>query len=310
MSAAEAAAIVDTADKGVKAANGALDLYNKMINQVIPWDEFKEAMEALKANQKQYSDEAAKQVGSIQTLLLNSNDNYDSSVQSVYRWCKMASPVLGQYMSLFAHTTDPKVAEAQKILLLKVLNDGSSAMETAIDELEESKKSFNGASGELTTLKTTLDNDFSKGSSYFDSKVTALRTKAYAGAAAGVFFGPIGLAISYGIAAGVTEGELIPKLEKAFAETQKMFDNLQDIVTKAQESITEAKASLGQEIRVLGVMSAKVEETKTFAETWALVPSLLFDPLKKSTTELIGMCDEYIVNADKKYAAADETTPQ
>ena len=296
----EAAEVVDTAKNGVDAANEALDLYNKSVNQLIPWDTFMQAMKDLRDNEKQYSDVAAVIVGKVQTLLLNSSDEYDSSLEEVNKWCKMAVPVLGQYMTLFEMTSDPKIAEAQKILLLKVLNDGSTHMDNAIAKLEVSKKSFNDAYGQLTTLKTQLDNDFKEGSSYYKSAVSDLRKQAYGGAAAGAVFGPIGLAVSYSIAAGVVEGELIPNLLKAFKETQKMFEDLQNTVKTTQESIDSAKLAITAEIRALGTMSAKIEETKTFAATWALVPSVLFGDLKKSTNQLIDMCKQYTVAAEKK----------
>jgi len=297
---ASAVAVVDTADKAIKAADQALDLYNKMVDQVIPWNEFKSTMEALEANQKQYSNQAAVIVGEVQTLLLNSNDAYDSSTQSVYRWCKMSAPVLTQKLSLFAIIGDPNIAEAQKILLMKVLDEGENAMRIAIANLEKSKSSFNTASGQLTTLKTVLDNDFAQGSSYYDAKISEVRIKAYAGAAAGAVFGPIGLAVAYAIAAGVVEGELIPAMEKAFAETKVMFEKLQDVIDEAQSGIAKAKVSLSEEIRVIGVMYAQIKTTGTFAETWALVPSVLFGDLKKAIAKLIAMCQQYIENTDKR----------
>lgn len=57
---------MDIADNAIDAGGKALDLFNKMINQAIPWEEFKKSMDALEANQKQYSDQAGRQVGMIQ----------------------------------------------------------------------------------------------------------------------------------------------------------------------------------------------------------------------------------------------------
>lgn len=291
--ATEAQTVVDIADQGVRAAKASLSLYSTLISSVIPWNEFKEAIDSLIASQNQYSSEAGIQVAQIQTLLQSSHANYDSSLQSVYAWCKKSAPMLGDFMKIFEHTRDSQKAEIQKNLLTTILKDGETAMDTAIKQLEQSKRSFNEASGALVTLKTTLDNDFSKGSSNYNSKKDDLRTKAYAGAAAGAAFGPIGLAIAYAIAAGKVEGEMIPAMEREFAETKRRFERLQDIVVAAQNTITEAKVSISQEIRALGTISSQIETTKTFVETWALVPELLFDPLKKSTSELINMCNEY-----------------
>ena len=108
-------------------------------------------------------------------------------------WCKMAVPILGQYMTLFEMTSDPNIAEVQNIPLLKLLNDGSTRIDNAIAKLEVLK---NTSYGQLITLKT---------------------------------------------------------------------------------------------------MSAKIEETKNFAETWALVPSVLFGDFKNSTNQLIDLFMQYTV---------------
>ena len=297
---AEALAIVETVQTGVDAANGALNLYNNTVNQLIPWDTFKQAMKDLKENSKQYSDKSAVLVGKVQTLLLNSSDEYDSSLEEVNRWCKMAVPVLGQFMSLFEKITDSNVAQAQKILLLKVLNEGSEHLTRAISKLEASKMSFNEASGHLITLVSQLEHDFNAGSAFYLSAVAELRAQAYGGAAVGAAFGPLGLALSYSIAAGVVEGSLIPSLVRAFQETLTLFNNLKTDVEKTQKDIESAKESITNEIRALGTMSGKIEETKTFAETWSLIPSVLFGDLKKSTNQLIDMCKQYIVAAEEK----------
>ena len=298
---AEAVAVAEIAKAGLVSVSDVLKLYDGAVNDVIPWELFRQTIEDLKNSEKEYSDVAAELVGKVQTHLLNSSDEYESSLEEVNRWCKMAVPVLGQFMSLFEHTTNKDVAEAQKILLLQVLDDGADQIGKAITKLEASTKSFNDAQGLITTLTNQLDTDFKQGSSYYKAAVQKVRIQAYCGAATGVvFLGPIGLAISYSIAAGVTEGHLIPKLEKAFNETKKMFEKLLDTVAEARASIESAKKSISQEIRVLGDVSAKINSTKSFATSWARAPSVLFDGLKKSTNELIDMCKQYTISAEKK----------
>jgi hypothetical protein len=130
-------------------------------------------------------------------------------------------------------------------------------MTDAMYQLEASSKSFNTATGKLTTLNSMLKEDFSKGSSYFDSAVNKVCTDAYAGAAVGAAFGPIGLAISYSIATGVVEGKLIPNL----------FDHMENMVQAAQKNITEAKSrdwqyfipdhNIGNYCECLGLLSQR-----------------------------------------------------
>ena len=294
---AEAAEVVDTAEGGIEAANEVLDLYNKSVNQLIPWDAYKQAIKALKENKRQYSDAAAAIVGQVQTLLMNSHDEYDSSLEEVNRWCKMAVPVLEQYITLFEMTSDPKIAEAQKLLLLKVLNDGSTHMDSAITKLEVSKKSFNDAYGQLTTLKTQLDKDLNEEICYLNSAHKKALVQSYFGAASGIVFGPIGFALTYSLAVG--SGYMRTKnLDNAFEKAMMTFFDLQASVQMTQQFIKTEKDTLTKRIRALGTMSAKIEETKHFAEIWALVSSAKFDVLKKSTNQLIDMCEQFIAAAE------------
>jgi len=286
--------VISIANDGLDAVEKALDLYNKMIEQVIPWETFENTIHDLQASQAQYSTAAAVLVGEVETHLLDSRDNYKSSVQEVLNWCRTAVPILRQYMKLFALTKRPGIAEAQKVLLLKVLNDGASTMDKAIADLKKSSLSFNGASGKLTLLKSQLEADFSKGSTYYEDQVAELRAKAYGGASASIIGGPIGLAIAYAIAAGIVEGDMIPYMEKAFADTKKSFEHTATLVSSAGNKIEKAKESIGTEIKTISKISSNIKLTATFAETWALVPESLFDDLKESADNLIRICELYI----------------
>lgn len=164
----------------------------------------------------------------------------------------------------------------------------------AIDKLGDASTSFNEASGKLTALKDQLHTDFKEGSSYYDQSVDKLRTEAYAGALAGAVLGPIGLAISYSIAAGIVEGEMIPNLKKAFEETEQSFQNTLKNVINAKTQIGEAKDSLAREITAMSKISSTIESTSTFADMWAEAPEDLFFLLKDDTNKLITQCQNYV----------------
>jgi len=271
-----------------------LGLYNQIAEKVIPWKTFEEIIEHLNKTKDQYSSEAAKLVGDVQTLFLDAKDDYNASVESVVRWCRTSSTLLAQYLVLFEKITDPGIAVAQKILIVKVLSEGHDAMEKATESLQKSSGSFNDAYGKLTTLQKQLELDFDKESEFFNNAVDKVRTEAYAGAAAGAILGPIGLAISYSIAAGVVEGKLIPELEKAFEETKTYFQNLTTDLEDTLKKIEEAKANIVAEIKVIGKISSQIDTTTTFAEIWAASPVALFAPLKQQTQTLIDMCNQYV----------------
>jgi len=294
--------VVDIAEKANKAVSNAIDVYNKMVDQVIPWATFDGIISNLKGNKDQYSAAAAVIVGEVQKLLMDSKDNYDSSTGAVYRWCQSAVPLLQGFMALFESISDPEAAKAQLLLFKDTLNMGQLAMELAINELENSKKSFNEAAGKLTTLNAQLKLDFSVGSNYFKAAVTKLRTEAYAGAVSGVVLGPIGLAISYSIAAGVVEGQMIPNLEKAFKKTKASFKNMETMLTDAQTDITQAKEKLSFEVKVVGTILARIKTTDALARGWYFAPSTMFGMLKDSTNKLVAMCEAYVKSKDDKKA--------
>jgi len=294
---------VDIADKGIKAGSNAIDLYNKMVDQAIPWKTFDKYINDLKANKEQYSSDAAKIVGEVQVLLMNSKDSYDSSTMSVYRWCQTAVQTLQGCMELFKSISDPEAAKAQLTLFKETLKQGHFAMDMAIKELEKSNESFNEAAGKITTLSARLKLDFTKGSTYHDEACTKVKTEAYASAAAGVLGGPIGLAIAYAIAAGVV-GTLIAALDKAFDETKALFTEMETMCLAAQTDINKAKDKVSDEVKVIGTIMAQIKTTTLFATAWSFVPSTMFDRLKDSTNKLIAMCEAYVKSKDDEKADA------
>jgi hemolysin E len=281
------AAAVSVVKDGIEAADNALTLYNRVIDQVIPWKTFEDTVKVLKEHEAQYSKAAGGVVGQVQTLLLDSRDNYLAATQSVFEWCGLASGLLTAYLKLFDDYSESK-ANSQRALLSKVLGEGIIKMGAAQVKLQASSMSFNKSAGKLLELKTVLNADFSEGSAYYDASVAKIRKEAYAGALAGAAGGPIGLAIAYAIAAGVVEGSLIPAMKKAFAETQATFDTLHAAIAKANIDIDKTKGELQAEIHNIGELKTQTEETKFYIED----PNLVM-LVKDAATKLIGQCGEY-----------------
>jgi hypothetical protein len=226
---------------------------------------------------------------------MNSKDQYQYSTQAVYCWWKLATALLEDFMKLFTSIMDKGKARAWLGLFTTILDIGQKRMTDAMYQLEASSKSFNTAAGKLTTLNSMLKEDFSKGSSYFDSAVNKVCTDAYAGAAVGAAFGPIGLAISYSIATGVVEGKLIPNLEKAFTETRwRPCLTIWKIWYKPHKRISRKPRA------VIGNISSQITTSETIVNAWVYCPKDLFDSLKKQTTILIEMYSDYIKRADSK----------
>lgn len=265
---------VEVVKNAIETADGALDLYNKYLDQVIPWQTFDETIKELSRFKQEYSQAASVLVGDIKTLLMDSQDKYFEATQTVYEWCGVATQLLAAYILLFDEYNEKK-ASAQKDILIKVLDDGITKLNEAQKSLLVSSQSFNNASGKLLALDSQLTNDFSEKSSYFQSQVDKIRKEAYAGAAAGVVAGPFGLIISYSIAAGVVEGKLIPELKNKLKSAQSFFTTLSNTVKQANKDIDAAKLKLTTEIAAIGEIKTETETTRFYVDYDDLMLSLL-----------------------------------
>ncbi|HDV6787330.1 TPA: hemolysin HlyE [Escherichia coli] len=290
---------VEVVKNAIETADGALDLYNKYLDQVIPWQTFDETIKELSRFKQEYSQAASVLVGDIKTLLMDSQDKYFEATQTVYEWCGVATQLLAAYIFLFDEYNEKK-ASAQKDILIKVLDDGITKLNEAQKSLLVSSQSFNNASGKLLALDSQLTNDFSEKSSYFQSQVDKIRKEAYAGAAAGVVAGvvagPFGLIISYSIAAGVVEGKLIPELKNKLKSVQSFFTTLSNTVKQANKDIDAAKLKLTTEITAIGEIKTETETTRFYVDYDDLMLSLLKEAAKK----MINTCNEYQKRHGKK----------
>lgn len=282
--------VIGITKEGIETINAALDLYNRVLDQIVPWQTYEEAVKELDRYRQDYSNESAKLVGEVKTLMKDAQDNYFSATQMIYEWCGLTIKLLAVYLQLFEKKT-PQTYEAQKELLVKVLDDGITKMTAGQVRLQQSSTNFNSVAGKLTTLYSRLTNDFDSASSYYQGKVDKIRKEAYAGASVGVVGGPFGVIISYSIAAGVVEGKLIPELTNRFEEVKKFFLHLQALIDKTNVDIDSTKIKLENEIRAIGDLKVQTQDTKL------LVPMDHLDELRdtvlQSVNNLIAQCNEY-----------------
>jgi hemolysin E len=278
--------VVSLIKDGIDTANQALDLYNRAIDQLIPWKTYEETIKEIDRYKDEYSKSASEMVGNVKTLLMDAQDRYYSSTQEIYQWCGLARNLLPIYISAL---DDPAKLEAQRVIILKVLDEGITKMGSAIVRLEQCSSSFNEAAGGLTRLDAQLGNDFSEKSSYYEQQVDKLRKQAYGGAAAGIALGPFGLIISYSIAAGVLEGKLIPELKKKLKSVEDFFKKTRALVEESTTQITSTKSTLKSEVEKIGGLKTDIETVKT------LVPldTVLKDEVKEATRKLMQSCESY-----------------
>ena len=128
------------------------------------------------------------------------------------------------------------------------------------------------------------------------------RAAAYGGAAVGLIFGPIGLMISYAIAASVTEGLHIPEIEADFQRQRDTIANYIegfDQMHSETKTLSEAfKTKRNQLLKIHG----KLDAAGSLAGQDQLIrtiPLIYLPNIRKNADDLVAACEEFLKTSDQ-----------
>lgn len=180
--------------------------------------------------------------------------------------------------STFAKEVESKLTEAE------------DALRDASTKLMSTQNSINSIVNTLERVQNNFINEKK-------AAVAKQRAEAYGGAAAGLLFGPIGLIISYSIAAGVAEGLNIPEIEQDFKRQRdtisqyiKGFDDMHS-ETKALSATLKTKRD--QLIAVHGKLSA-AGSLAGQARLIRAIPLVYLPNIRMSVEALVKACEEFL----------------
>lgn len=274
---------METAIKVIDVSSDTMDLFNEVIDQTVPWYTFETTLNELDRFRDDYSKKAAERVAEVRKYMSEGMTAYYLASKDVSDWCMVVEPMLQKYLDLFVDMDKEKSAQ-QNGVLVKMLDGGIKEMEEAQQKLGNSSSSFNGAAGRLTALRHQLTSDFNENSDHYADKIAQVRKEGYGISA---IFGPL----AWAIAAGVVEGELVPKLKAKFREARSFYQNLDGIVGKSVKSIEETKTKLNRESRAIGELKVQSEELNTYTSIDAVIE--LRDIVISSGENLINKCIAY-----------------
>ena len=183
-----------------------------------------------------------------------------------------------QYFSAFAKDMEEKVKEAE-------------------DALREASNILEGAQNELLSIVNTLKRVQDQFVREKQAAQASARAAAYGGAAAGLILGPIGLIISYSIAAGVTEGLTIPDIEADFQTQRNTISGYIGGFKKMSEETKELQEQLDAKRKQLIDIHAKLSTTGSLAGTnMRAIPLLHFNIVRKNAEALVRACERFLAN--------------
>lgn len=264
-----------------------LSLYNE-VDKIIPWENYEGTSNQLDRYRHDYTKESSEISNEIKVLLEDAAANYLSSTQNIYEWCSSAKGFLSKYRQLF-ETSTSETPEAQKALLLTMLDDGLTKMSPRQVKFEQYSMNFKNAAEKLTTLQSQLANDFDAKSRYFESKVNEMEKAAYAGST-NFLSGPFGLIVSYSPSSGAVRSRLVPALQKKLNEVKHFVTNLSESIDATNSHIDTTEVKLRDEISKIGDLKDQIERTDAipFDQLDAIRDNVL-----GSVDSLIGECETY-----------------
>ena len=178
------------------------------------------------------------------------------------------------YFSGFAKEIESKVKEAEE-----ALEKASKALFNSLDDI----KSI------IDTLKRVHDH-------FIAEKRAAeahARAVAYGSAIVGLLAGPIGLVISYSIAAGVTEGLTIPQIEENFAQQREKMAGYISGFEKMYTETEELKKEIDEKLLLLIEIHGKLSTTGSMAKT-AATHQMPVDIIRSVAEDLVQACDVFL----------------
>lgn len=114
------------------------DLNLDSIETDLPWKKLLSSIDNLDQRKAEYSDATAKIVAEIKSLAEKGADGYSGSSRTIYDWSNSAvQHLLKVYMKLF-NDKNASIIQNEKVVLIKVLEEGVQKMNSALNELNES----------------------------------------------------------------------------------------------------------------------------------------------------------------------------
>lgn len=276
---------IATAKEAIDTANDALNLYNKVLDQIVPWNGFKEMIKKYDMGGADYSHESANLIGKIKTQLLNVKDEYDSATQTIYEWCGISINLLKTYINLF-NGGDASKQTVQKKFVANVLDNGMKKIQKAQEKLDDVIVYLNKTSEHLTALGNRLYNDYDENSEYFRHRKERIVRQSHQ--AAEEKSGPTG---ATGIASTLIEEKLLRELKERLNSIREFNENLKTTVDQALIDAKQTKEKLDAKMQRMNELKTRVAESEPYALDDHVAE--LRNSAIQSAENLIANCNDY-----------------
>ncbi|XP_065893705.1 hemolysin E-like [Dysidea avara] len=175
------------------------------------------------------------------------------------------------------------------------------------EKVDEAETKLVEASNELFSAKLKIKNIISalkkiQDGIVLDAKeaISKQRAIAYGSAAVGLIMGPIGLVISYGIAASITEGITVKGIEENFEKQRKIIEKYITDFTQMKTETETLQTSLDKMRKELtdihGKLSALASLSKTPFDNIKSIAKLHFGSVLQSVRNVIDASEKFLTS--------------
>lgn len=270
----------ETTKEAIEVVGRAMDLYNKVLDKVMPSESFNEKLIEMNKHLDEYSVEVKDRLATIKVLMSDGINAYTRSTQSIYDWTSTVIPFLQTYIQLFDKNTADD-AKAQKTILLDLLDKGINSMTNAQTDLGISSSSFNDAAGKLTSVRIIFSNELKSEKEKYQRELEIIRRPPFMSSMSGSL---PALLHNY-----VVETRFVPEIIAKLDAVSKFYDTMEETVVKVSEDIDETKSRLNDEIRIIGDLKVETQNTQVFVDMDATLEAFIIE----AAQGLIDKCYEF-----------------
>lgn len=279
---------IETAKQAIRTANNGLNLYNKVLDQFIPWKSFKETIQRLRTSNNGYSNESKDLIGDVLRKLMDVIDEYDNATQCIFEWCGTSKPLLDAYITLF-NDGNKSQQTAQTNCIIQLLDTQYQAINNSQTHLSTCVENLDMVSKHLTSLKFHLNKDFDENGEYFQHKIKQILRESHDPAAKSCKWTSCCGKGSSNIDS--TEEKVIRELKEKLKGVSDFYENLKVQVVQASIDVKLTQEKLSNQMKMNDEHEARVSKSKSYVVNSDVIE--LQNTVIESANNLIASCDEY-----------------
>jgi len=243
------------------------------LKNLIPWDKMKEQLVLADTFKKDYSDILGESINSINNNIKEAKLQYNLSNNAMIKLCQNITNYITTFRIL---VSKDKSAEINQAILLKFkdfLIESSKGIDEVLTSFIKCLTELEFLEVAFKTTRAIVNEALTENSEWHKRAVAQIRATAYGTAIVGAVLGLFGLAISYGIASGVVENDIIPQLNQKMLTIKDNYTNFGNLLTDLKTQADKAKNQITEDIKLVRIIQGESQNLSLLIDLYNLIKS-------------------------------------